>query len=61
MKTKKNLTLTENAELAFKRLRGNKDFLLFMGEVIYNGVTITSDGSNDPDAPGIKIGVINKK
>jgi hypothetical protein len=58
---KKNLTLTENAEMAFKRLRRNKDFLLFLGEVIINGVTITADGNNDSDAEGIKIGIINEK
>ena len=59
MKTKKELTQTEEVALALKRLRRNKDFVLFFSEIITNGVKICHIDENGIETPGIEIGIIN--
>jgi hypothetical protein len=60
MKTKRNLTLTENASISFEKLRRNKDFLVFMSEVLVNGVTLYQKEIDGKISGGITIGIINK-
>ena len=59
MKTTKEKSLSEMAYEAYQRLKKNPDFLLFLGEVVINGVTLTStDLSGKVTSEGIKIGII---
>jgi hypothetical protein len=58
MKTEK--TLKEEANEAFRKLKKNKDFVVFMTQVFVEGVTMNHIDENGNETPGITIGIIDK-